>query len=274
MPWIRTELGESPEPSVSVFKEGLARARREAEGGSDVSFAFNLAIAYSWMGRLGDALTHIDEAISTARAIAGESDDWLLVDRAVIHRLRGEIAAAEGDEAELERRAYEPPLQLAYVWLIERAWAEWPRDPAAALRELTAYLERDDLQVDTRGEVPYGIGRIALRLGDFDVVRRAVEQHRRTRRFGNQVLPAMYGRVDGLITDDDGITLEAAATALEARDYIWHSLEAWADAALLAARADRPSVAQERALAITERTGMHHLLGPLPETRWIPLQSR
>jgi hypothetical protein len=226
-----------------------------------------------WMGRLDGALTHINEAISTARAITGESDDWLLVDRALIHRLRGEIAAAEDDMAELERRANEPPLRLAYVWLLVRAEAQWPRDPAAALRELSTHLERVDRYGDTHGEVPFRIAQMALRLGDLDLVRRAVEQNRRTRRFGDQVLAALYGRVDGLITDDDGATLEAAAAALEERGYVLHSLAAWADAALRAARAGRTSAAQERALSITERTGMHHLFGPLPETRWLSPQA-
>ena len=79
--------------------------------------------------------------------------------------------------------------------------------------------------------------------------------------------------VDGLVAGDAGVMLEEAAATFEASDRLVRALEAWADAALLAARAGQPSVAQERALAITERTGVHHLLGPLPETRWFSLRA-
>lgn len=62
------------------------------------------------------------------------------------------------------------------------------------------------------------------------------------------------------------------ALGLEDCGYAWRALDAWAYAALLAARAGRTSVAQDRALAITEHTGMQHLLGPLPETCWLTPQ--
>ena len=63
--------------------------------------------------------------------------------------------------------------------------------------------------------------------------------------------------------------VEAAAEELEVAGYRRLAVDAFADAALMAARAGRSSIAGERAIAIANEIGFHHFLGPLPETRWI-----
>ena len=117
--------------------------------------------------------------------------------------------------------------------------------------------------------VAHLVARMALRLHDQALLERAVSFHQRVRRPGGLALKAIAGSVDGLLSGDAGMTVEVAAARLEDLQYIRRSLDAWTDAALLAARAGRRSRSYERAVAITQRTGMHPLLGLLPEARWI-----
>lgn len=63
--------------------------------------------------------------------------------------------------------------------------------------------------------------------------------------------------------------IEAAAADLDAAGWRLPAADAWADAALIAARAGIASDGLERALAIAAEIGLHPPLGPLPETRWI-----
>ena len=77
----------------------------------------------------------------------------------------------------------------------------------------------------------------------------------------------------GLAADHDDSDVEAVADEFAGAGYLTLAVEAYADAALIAARAGRASEAEERALAICAETGVHHLLGPLPETRWAARQA-
>ncbi|MEA2026830.1 MAG: hypothetical protein U9O18_09065, partial [Chloroflexota bacterium] len=53
-----------------------------------------------------------------------------------------------------------------------------------------------------------------------------------------------------------------------------YAADAWADAAILAAREGVSSDAEQRAMELCQSMGMHPLLGPLPETRWLyPAES-
>lgn len=74
---------------------------------------------------------------------------------------------------------------------------------------------------------------------------------------------------DSLASDPDGNDVEAAATDLEAAGYRLTAAYAYADAAILAARAGRASDAEQRAMALAAEIGLHPPLGPLPETRWL-----
>ena len=73
----------------------------------------------------------------------------------------------------------------------------------------------------------------------------------------------------GLAMDPSGSEVEAAAEELAAAGYRGNAAEAFADAALIAARVGRTSAAGERALTIAAEIGWHHPLGPLPETHWV-----
>ena len=79
--------------------------------------------------------------------------------------------------------------------------------------------------------------------------------------------------IEALLTNGPEGQVEAAAARLEELGWRRVALDAWADAALLAARAGRSSDAEDRALALARSTGIHPLLGPLPETRWVSARS-
>ncbi len=55
---------------------------------------------------------------------------------------------------------------------------------------------------------------------------------------------------------------------LEEQGLLLLAADAWADAAILAARAAIESDAERRAIGLCERMGAHPLLGPVPERRW------
>ena len=77
----------------------------------------------------------------------------------------------------------------------------------------------------------------------------------------------------GLAADHDDGDVEAVAQEFAGAGYVTLAMEAYADAAVIAARSGRASTAEERALTICAETGVHHNLGPLPETRWVGRQG-
>ena len=81
-------------------------------------------------------------------------------------------------------------------------------------------------------------------------------------------IPRLRHSIDGYLAEDAGTSLEGPAESLEGSGYALAALDLWMDAALLAHRASRESGVLDWAQAIIDRTGLHPLIGPLPETRW------
>ncbi len=114
---------------------------------------------------------------------------------------------------------------------------------------------------------------MALRLGDAELLARGSRLHRNS--FGSRTAPVHEAKcrwIDG-IAAGDRVAVEAAAATFEELGLLIHAADAWADAAILAARAGLDSDAEHQALVLCESTGMHPLLGPLPERRWLGSSS-
>ena len=74
--------------------------------------------------------------------------------------------------------------------------------------------------------------------------------------------------MQGIVAGDVGAVAAAAAT-LEDLGLKAQASDAWADAALLAARAGVDSEAGARAAKLIDDMGIRPWLGPLPETCWL-----
>jgi len=112
------------------------------------------------------------------------------------------------------------------------------------------------------------LARMALRLADDVMLAQATQSYHHTRpKRAAPIFEAKVRWVDALAAGDHA-AVEAAAATFEELGYLIHAADAWADAAILAARAGVSSDAEARAIGLCEEMGMHPLLGPLPETRW------
>jgi len=268
LPDAHRNRGDDLGPIAAMAEEGLWHARRVASVASIPLMAGNLASYMSDMGRLEKALAYADEAASAAASITPADLKIHLASRAIVHRLRGDVAAATRDETAVAGLVADIELQGAGDHLLGQAWAKWPQDPATTVAELASAMASTVMFAPDRTGVAHEAARMAFRLGDRLLLEDVVDQHQRSRRPGAPALLATYRWIDALLADS-GTEIEAAAADLENLGYIRWAFDAWADAALIAARAGRASGAQERAIAIATTTGLHALLGPLPETRWL-----
>ena len=130
-------------------------------------------------------------------------------------------------------------------------------------------MQAERAHVDERPKIAHWLARGALRLGDQPRLEQAVRIIRESPEPPSLGAQARREWVLGMTDGSDGRTVESAARRLEELGLLVPAADAWADAALLAARAGRTSVALDRATALIARIGMHPLLGPLPETRWL-----
>ena len=236
--------------------------RDERRAGVSVSFsAANLAWYLIEMGRPDEALACAKEA-AASEAIHGLRVGPRAVE-AWTHFLRGDADGAElaRSYARVAETVTEP--QSRVMILVIHAWARWTYDREGALAELTAAIDERDRRFGVDWlDMVHEAARMALRLRDRKRLEETIALHQRTRWHGGPALDARYRWIDGLATDDGGAAVEKAAKDLARVDYVRKAMDAWTDAALMAARAGRPSDAQERAQALADATGMPSLLGP------------
>ena len=171
------------------------------------------------------------------------------------------------EEAEELPLPLEP--QLAEAVPLGRALLEWASDPAAVTRALADWTADHPDLLNTPSEVVLQMARAAMRLGDEDILARAVELCRA--HGAGKVNQATHGTnrwVEGLAAGDHR-SIEEAVAIFESADLLVYAADALADAAILAARAGVASDAEQRAIELCTRIGLHPVLGPLPETRWL-----
>ncbi len=273
LPATRSNRGDDLRPLVALTEEGLNRARRAAADNTVAWLAGNQAEYVVELGRLDAASNYLDEAIAASTAAPLLAHMYL--HQANVHRLRGDIAAADRALGESEASSAEVEPQIAAEWLLARAWARWPDDPRGALETLARAANDTDVWALQRVFVAHELARMALRLDDREALERAVDLHQDARPAdGPRRRHAEWRWLDGLADDTAGQAVETAAAELEDLGLKLKAADAWADAALLAARSRRVSDARDRAMALIDEIGLHPLLGPLPETRWLePLDA-
>ncbi len=109
-----------------------------------------------------------------------------------------------------------------------------------------------------------------MRLGDRGALEQAAHDHHRDWPDNESQLRKAKARwIDGLAGSAPHVDVASAAAALEELGYRSPAADAYADAAILAARASADSDAELQARRLYEAIGMHPLLGQLPETRWL-----
>jgi len=271
LPAVRQACGEPTEPLVEMVEEGLRLARRSAAAHTVAWLAGNQAEFMADLGRLDESLAYLDEAILNAHVISSPHRAAKLAARARAHLLLGDVAAAmrDVDEAALYHDITHEP-QVAHEYPLSLAYLGWPHDPGGAMASLADRMAEDLVSPGSRSFVGHALARMALRLGDDAMMARAIELHQSVRLA--QAAPrllAIYRWVDALSASGDRTAVEESAAELEAFGLRVNAADAWADAALLAARAGVSSEAEHHATRLCESMGMHPLLGPLPETRWL-----
>ena len=269
IPMTRFERGDPATEIGPLFEEGLRLARRDGAVATISWLATNLAYEMEDLGRLDEHLALAIEAVDAARR-AG--DDELVASGleglAWAHLVRGERELALRQRAAAGSISRLPENE---GWTANlAAILDWADDPAAACAKLMGCFDGLAPENQAFSSVARWLARMTLRLDDRDGVARATSAF--LDGSADKTGPVMAIRrrwFAGLATDPDGSGVESAAEELAAAGYLGNAVSAFADAALIAARAGRPSSAAERAMAIAAELGYHHVLGSLPETRWV-----
>ncbi len=269
VPAMREVRGDDVRPIVEISEEAIGFARRSAAGSAVCWMAGNLAGVMGELGRLDEALAYADEAVRTAEAYVPGQLQTILFGRAVLHRLRGEVELAEADEARAARIETDPDPQVVPEHVRSQALMAWTTDPAGALALCVEVMRDESLPAEARARIAHETARLALRLSDEARLAEAVALVSISEKPASSTFDAWRAWQQGLVDGAHGATVERAAEQLEQLGLLTLAVDAWADAALIAARAGRSSPALDHAFALIERLGMHPLLGPLPETRWL-----
>ncbi|MEP6639634.1 MAG: adenylate/guanylate cyclase domain-containing protein, partial [Chloroflexota bacterium] len=274
LPTTRAERGDPPGEIVRLYEEGLQLARRDGAVATNHWIANGLSYEMEDLGRLDEQLALATEARDTASragddeivATAHDSLAWA-------HLVRGDRALAS-QERESSRLLARRPEGEGFTAVLD-AVLRWPDDPEGAYHALLEAFGRITPEAQAYNAVSRWLARLALRLDDRDGILRASTGFMEETADKTGPLMAIRRRwFGGLATDADGREVEAAAEALDAIGYRGMAVNAFADAALLAARAGRASTAAERVTALTVEIGYHPLLGPLPETRFWKTKAR
>ena len=268
LPAVRYGRGDPLAPLIDMLDEGLRMARRSAATHSLAWLAGNRAEFSRELGRLDEALAHADEAVHNAPVISPSHWSARLLSRALIHRYRGEAEDAALDLAAAERIGGDHEPQVAALHPLNVALERWSDDAPGAAAALADWVTGRRSGPTRRCIAVHELARMALRLGDLALLERAVVLHRASRDSRPSPVPAARDAwIDGLAASDPA-AVEAAAAVFEEEGYRISCADAWADAAIIAARAGLASSAQRRAVELYREMGVHPLLGDLPETGW------
>jgi class 3 adenylate cyclase/tetratricopeptide (TPR) repeat protein len=276
VPSLRCERGDLPGEVELVLLEGIDIARRDAAYGSLAWMTSIYAQRVLWQQcRLAEELLVIDEWIDASERSGDEHlRAWAWKERAWVQAAQGQFDLARETWAEATRMPARDEQGRAMWDNGFEAILRWPDDPHSAYETMWGLFEEQ-----TTGEYRAWSGlramRMAHRVGDRDMLARAASvfvEVTAGRSGPGGDLDRRWAR--SLASNDDGTELEAIAAEMERLGFRRNALDAYADAALIAARLGRESAAPERAEAITADTGAQPLLGPLPETRWVVVPER
>jgi len=274
IPTTGFDRGDPPSATVPLFEEGLELARRAGAVATITWIANNLSYEVGDLGRLEESIALSSEAIEAARrtgdieriAQTSEGLVWGLLLHGERDRALAEWAAIKAGPKRLEGAGWTATLE---------AYLSWADEPEQAYRGFIAAFQALSPEEEAFSTAARGVARMALRLDDADGLTRATNAFLEVSAGGSGPTSIPRRRwFGGLLSDPDGSDVEAAAGELDALGYRTLAAYAFADAAILAARAGRASDAEARAMAIVAEIGLHPSLGPLPETRWMSPRPR
>ena len=273
IPLNKSERGDPPVEIGPMYEEGLQLARRDGAVATIAWLATNLAYEMGDLGRLDDDLALATESVEAAQR-AG--DDELIGScrecLAWARLLRGEFELAR--QVHEQSRSPGRRQESAAFAAIQAATISWAEDPALAYADLTTFFGTQTPEDQGYSSVARSLARMALRLDDREGLVRATDAFDTSTADKTGTIMLLRRRwYTGLAADHDDGDVEAVADEFAGAGYLTLAVEAYADAAVIAARAGRASTAEERALTICAETGVHHILGPLPETRWTARQT-
>jgi class 3 adenylate cyclase/tetratricopeptide (TPR) repeat protein len=270
LPAVRQARGDEVGPLIEMVEEGLQLARRSAATHTIVWLAGNQSDFMTGMGRLEEALAYVDESVVQARMISSPHLAPKLSARARLQLMLGDADAAQRDLDDAGRLDTSLEPQTAVEYPLSLACYRWPGAPREAMESLVAWAT-DATDTNAAGPIAsITIARMALRLADRANLAAAVRIYHDSPMTKDSSLREVTTRwIDALAGAGDLAALERVAVDMEQLGYRVHAADAWADAALLTARAGIDSEAERRAVDLTEQMGLHPLLGPLPETRWL-----
>ncbi|HEY3524329.1 MAG TPA: hypothetical protein VGK63_11570 [Candidatus Limnocylindrales bacterium] len=225
-------------------------------------------------GDIAGAMPYYEEALRGAEAV--DDDAKIEVQRLSLamarYYLGDEGAAADVDRhmqslattsAEPQAEVFEP------LW---RAQRTWPSDPSNAIATLRSIVEPATSH-QTRELGGRWLARMAFRSRDaaaLEIGARATDEVARLSNGPIRVLEGRWTRALAAASAEGSADLDRVATELEALGERLAAAEAWADAALAAARAGLdPDPALGRARELYAACQTFPILGPLPETRWV-----
>jgi class 3 adenylate cyclase/tetratricopeptide (TPR) repeat protein len=273
LPAILDTNGADWHEMLDLSLEGLELARRSVDRSTESWIAGNIGDSLAMLGRLHEALTYQLEALEAVRHLREPvASSFRMLGLAWVRRLLGDLSGAREAVAEAASIEAPPEPQAAGASAARGALIRWADhdDPIGATAELAAAL--DSLSPVAQTEAGPVLARMALRVGRTDLGILAAGrflQHTAASDGPRRLLERRWA--SGLLESPERAvrTIGSAAAELDASGWRVLAADAWADAALIAARAGIPSAALEQALTICEETGLHPALGPLPETRWI-----
>lgn len=264
-------LGGDWHRAVELYEEGLGEARRIGDNTWRIELQGNLGGLLAWLGRIDDAVRHTSEALALADA-QGETAElaYRLIEAAYARVMRGEHDAAR---ILMERVANVPVDERALTRLqatFTRALLDWPVRPVRAVVELTdAIRDVGDVRGAPADTACQWQIRMAFRTGVIKEGRVGLDL---LQRWGRPVAGPARARLRWLeallagLSTEALVAVERAATELAAEGHPLSAADAFADAALLAARAGLPTDGyQQRAEHLYERCGAVPALGRLPE---------
>ncbi|HEU4672738.1 MAG TPA: adenylate/guanylate cyclase domain-containing protein [Candidatus Limnocylindrales bacterium] len=259
---------------LAIALEGLEVLRRSGDNGSIAWLAQSIADAFVDRGEILEAIPYYEEALDAAEAVDdAEKREIEVLNLATVRYYLGDEAAA--DEVDQHMRSLaamsaEPQAEVfGPLWRAQRTWRS---DPSAAIAILRAIVEPTTSYV-TRQLGGRWLARMAFRSRatlDLEIGVRATEEVVRLSDGPVRALEGRWIRALASGSAEASVELEAVAAELEALGEHLPAADAWADAALAAARTGLdPDRALARAREVYAACHTFPLLGPLPETRWV-----
>jgi class 3 adenylate cyclase/tetratricopeptide (TPR) repeat protein len=238
---IRSGNGEPSSAILPLAIEGLERARRSMDHSSASWIAQNLADLLTFEGRLDEAVAYAEEAIVHAGFLGEQGRLGACTSQRAHARLvLGDGSGARADVEESRRLTGTPEPQWVIRDALFDAIFQWPEDPSAACRSISAAIRSRDVAPPSLLDAAPVAARMALRVGDAANLAGSVAAYVAVAEHCSGPIRALERRwVEALLGEPRPASsvLRAVAHEFEAIGYRLPAADCLADAALIAERA-------------------------------------